>query len=151
MPHSNAASPVIKNAWLTVTAAAATATSSALSLPIADTYAIWVIVSAATGTTPTCDIVLQTSYDGGTTYVDLPLRYTQKTAAASEVLVFKNGLGNNEVALGQVVADTGGQVAKNCVFDWRYIKVKYTIGGTNPSFTFTMQVLGTPSNWNTGS
>ena len=134
--------------WLTVTAAAATATSAALKVPVADTYAIWVNVTTATGTSPTCDIVLQTSVDGGTTYIDLPLRYTQKTAAAAEVLVFKLGLGQNEVALAQVVADTGGQLAKNCVFDPNYLKVKYTIGGTNPSFTFKMYVMVLPSDWN---
>lgn len=140
-----------KAAWLTVTAAAATASSSNLTLPIGDCYALTVAVTAATGTTPTCDIVLQTSWDNGTTYRDLPLRYTQKTAAATEMIVFKLGLGNNEVALGQVVADTGGQLAKNCVFNPDYLKVKYTIGGTNPSFTFTVDAAALPSNWNSGT
>lgn len=147
MPRSNAVTPIIKT-LLASTTAAATATSSAISMGLADTYTLFLNVTAATGTSPTLDVVLQTSYDGGTTYIDLPLRYAQKTTATSNVLVFKCGLGNNEVALENAVADTGGTLAKNCVFDWRYMKIKYTIGGTNPSFTFAVYMLATPSNWN---
>lgn len=148
MPRSNVVSPILHPSLVSVSAAAATSTSSAFNMGIADTYSLCLNITAASGTTPTLDVVLQTSLDGGTTYVDLPLRYTQKSATGAAWLVFKCGLGNNEVALEQAAADTGGTLAKNCVFDWRYMKVKYTIGGTNPSFTFTLNLLGTPSNWN---
>lgn len=147
MPRSNAVTPIQKT-LVASTTASATATSSAFNMGLADTYTLYLIVSAATGTAPTLDGVLQTSYDGGKTYVDLPLRFTQKTTATTNVMVFKCGLGNNEVALEQAVADTGGTLAKNCVFDWRYMKFKYTIAGTNPSFTFSLVMLATPSNWN---
>jgi hypothetical protein len=123
---------------VTVTAAAATSSTAAFSLGgLGDSYQLILNISAATGTSPTLDAVLQTTFDG-TNYVDLPLRYTQKTAAGIAFLVFKLGLGMNEVALEQAVADTGGTLAKNCLFDPFHMKVKYTIGGTNPSFTFTL-------------
>lgn len=148
MPRSNVAVPVLKPALVSVAAAPATSTTAAFALGLADTYSLYFTIATATGTSPTIDVVLQTSIDGGTTYVDLPLRYTQKTAAGTAVLVFKCGLGNNEVAIENAVADTGGTLAKNCVFDWRFMKAKYTIAGTNPAFTFTLNLIGTPSNWN---
>lgn len=147
MPRSNAVTPKLFSVQSSVTKTA-TYTSSAFAMPLGDTYSLFLNVSAASGTSPTMDIVLQTSVDGGTTYIDLPLRYAQKTTTGAAVLVFKCGLGNNEVALENAAADTGGTLAKNCVFDWRYMKIKATIGGTNPSFTFAIYGLATPSNWN---
>lgn len=128
---------------VTVTAAAATASTAAIDMGLGDCFAIIVDVTTATGTSPTCDIVVQSALDG-TNYKDLPLRFTQKTAAAIEHLNFRLGLGNNEVALAQVAADTGGQLAKNCLFDPHKIKLKYTIGGTNPAFTFTAYIITLP-------
>src|SRR5690349_13265201 len=76
-------------------------------------------VTAVSGTSPTLDVVLQTSYDWGTTYVDLPMRFAQMTAAGVRHLVVRNGLGPSESALEQVAADTGGSLAKNANFDNR--------------------------------
>lgn len=113
-----------------------TTTSSAFSLGgLADTYAVVFNVTAASGTSPTLDIILQTSVDGGTTYVNLPLRTTQITAAGRNWLVFKLGLGDNEAAVESPAAATGGSLAKNCIFDPFFMKAVFTIGGTNPSFT----------------
>jgi hypothetical protein len=75
---------------VSVTAAAATASSAAFSVGNADCYQFVLNVTAATGTSPTMDVVVQTSFDG-TNYIDLPLRYTQVTAAAVKYLVFKQG------------------------------------------------------------
>ena len=126
----------------TVTAAAATATSSAFSAPLADVYTILINVTTATGTSPTCDVVFQGSYDKGTTYVNLPLRSAQMTAAGVHWFTFRRGLGWGEAAFNQaLVADTGGALAKNVVFDPEYMKFKYTIGGTSPVFTFNVVVF----------
>lgn len=138
MPGGTYLPPKVRRNHATVTAAAATSNTTAFSpiLGIADGYQLTLDVTAASGTTPTLDVVLQTSFDAGTNWIDLPLRFAQKTTTATEDLVFKLGLGGNEVALGQAVADTGGSLAKNCLFDPVYLRAKYTIGGTNPSFTF---------------
>lgn len=134
-----------KKGWLASAAYTTTTTSSALSLPTADCYGLHMASSAASGTSPTLDIVLQSSFDGGTTYVNLPIRFTQVTTTASEVIFFKNGLGGNEVALAQVVADTGGQLAKNCVFDPNFLKVKVTVGGSTPSITMVIHAIALPT------
>jgi hypothetical protein len=113
-----------------------TTTTSAFSLKgQGDCYHVIIKNNTVTGTTPTLDAVLQTSVDGGTTYVNLPIRSTQCTAAGQIHWVFKMGLGGNEVALESPAADTGGTLAKNCLFDPNFMKIKFTIGGTNPSFT----------------
>jgi hypothetical protein len=120
-----------------VAAAAATATSSAINVGIADEYSILINCTAATGTSPTMDVVFQTSFDKGTTYANMPLRSAQLTAAGVHWFTFRRGCGWGEAAFNQaLVADTGGALAKNVVFDPQYVKFKYTIGGTNPAFTF---------------
>lgn len=132
---SNLTRPIIR---VEVASAAytTTTTTARFQMPVgADTYQLLFNATTVTGTSPTCDIVLQTSYDKGTTYVNLPLRSTQITAAGLRFWVFKLGLGNNEVALESTAASTGGTLAKNCVFDPEYMKAVLTIGGTNPSFT----------------
>ena len=115
-----------------------------LTLGMGDCFSIGLEVTAATGTSETLDCVAQTSLDG-TNWVDLPIRWTQKTTATSvgtpEWLVFRMGLGQNEVALGQVTADTGGQLVKNCIFNPAFFRVKYTIAGTNPSYTFKLNTM----------
>lgn len=124
---------------------ATTTTSAAFSLPgDGDSYAILIRTTAATGTSPTMDAVLQTSIDKGTTYVNLPIRSTQITAAGQNWMVFRNGLGQDEVALENPAADTGGTLAKNCIFDPNCMKIKFTIGGTNPSITSVVYAAALP-------
>lgn len=119
-----------------------TTTTAAFAMPIADSYHILINHTAVTGTSPTCDIQLKTSVDGGTTYVGLPIRSTQVTAAGQTSFIFKLGLGPSDTALESPSAATGGTLAKNCIFDPRFMKLTFTIGGTNPSFT-SVVYLGT--------
>lgn len=130
-----------KARFVTAIASAAyttTTTSAAFAMPgaaNADTFVLIFRHTAATGTSPTMDAVVQSSVDGGTTYVNLPLRTTQVTAAGQNYIVWKMGLGESDAALESPAADTGGTLAKNCLFDPAFMKVKFTIGGTNPSIT----------------
>lgn len=134
--------PII-NTLIASTAYTTTTTSAKFSLPgRADTYMILINATTVTGTSPTLDCVVQTSVDKGTTYVNLPLRSAQLTAASQSMMVFKLGLGNNEVALETGAAPTGGTLAKNCIFDPEYMKIKFTVGGTNPSFTAVVYGAG---------
>jgi hypothetical protein len=131
----------------TVVASAAytsTTTTAKFELPgVSDSYSI-IMTHTVTGTSPTADIVLQTSVDGGTTYVNLPIRSTQVTATGTTHMVFRMGLGQNEVALESPAADTGGTLAKNCIFDPKFMKLKFTIGGTSPSFTTVVYAAAVP-------
>ena len=70
-------------------------------------------VTAASGTTPTCAVKIQHSANNSA-WADL-VTFTQATAATSERI---------EVAAGTTVN--------------RYLRAIYTIGGTAPSFTFTV-------------
>lgn len=143
MPR-NLQKPVLKT-WLTVAATATTATSAALALPMADAYTVYFNVTTGSGTTPTLDIVFQTSFDGGTTYGNIPFRLTQITGTGVAAMTFRLGLGVGEAGAESVgvVADTGGTLYKPCVFDPNFMKLKYTIGGTNPSFAFTVYYIAT--------
>jgi hypothetical protein len=67
-------------------------------------------VSAASGTTPTLDVLIQTSYDNSTWRS--VASFTQATSTTTERLSF-SGLD-------------------------RYVRAKATIGGTTPSFTYSV-------------
>lgn len=122
-------------------AVTATGVSSTFALKMADTYTFYVVASSVTGTSPTLDIVYQSSYDNGTTFVNLPWRHTQLTAAATLVMTVRLGLGVGEVATEQAAAATGGTLAKPAVPpDVRKMRLSYTAGGTSPSFTLLVLV-----------
>jgi hypothetical protein len=131
------------------TATTSTYTSSTLDFKNAESYTLFLSSGTGTGTSPTLDWVVQTSFDDGTTWLNLPLRSAQITTGATvTTLIFRNGLGDNEVAVNQIVAATGGTLAKNCNFVPAKMRIVGTIGGTNPSYAtlaaylFTMP-LGT--------
>lgn len=123
-----------------------TTTSSVTALPLAESYTIVFDVGAGGGSTPTCDIVMQVSYDKGTTYINAPIRGTQVTTGANlDWITFHNGLGYSAAAATQAgVADTGGILAKNFAFDPTYVKFKCTLSGTSPSFVTKIHIFSNP-------
>lgn len=123
----------------------ATGNSAVFTLPLADTYTFTVVTSSVSGTSPTLDIVYQTSYDGGTTFVNLPWRHTQLTAATTLVMTVRLGLGVGEVASEQAAASTGGTLAKPAVpCDLTQMRLGYTVAGTSPSFTLLVLLAALP-------
>lgn len=96
-----------------LSSAARTATGASTANELGDvaTLRLLVDVTAVSGTTPTLDITVETSYDGSTNWRSLGT-FTQKTTVTTERKSF------------------GG-----CD---RYVRVSYTIGGTTPSFTFSI-------------
>lgn len=121
--------------------ATATATNHVdFTLQPCDSLSIIVSSGAGTGTSPTCDVAVQTSPDGGTTYVTVQ-RFTQiTTSAAAETISFKPYLGVGDAATAIVSAATGGQLKGNCVMA-RDCRILYTVGGTNPSFALKAWVV----------
>lgn len=83
-------------------------------------------VTAASGTTPTLDVKLQSKDPISGKYVDLPgAAFTQKTAASTDDLTVYPG-----------VAETANETVSDVISGvWRAVA---TIGGTTPSFTFTL-------------
>ena len=113
-------------------------------LPLADAYTFYLNSTTVTGTSPTLDVVFQTSIDGGTTYVNIPWRYAQQTAAAVNIMTVRCGLGIGEVGAETAVAATGGTLNKPCVFDPNFMKAVFTIAGTSPSFTVSLTSIALP-------
>jgi len=136
--------PTIKT-LVSSAAVTATGSSAAFSIGMADTYTFILNTTAVSGTTPTMDVVYQTSIDGGTTYVDIPWRHTQITAAGTNYLTVRLGLGIGEVGAEGAAADTGGTLAKPTVVDVLHMKIKYTIAATTPSFTFSLTLFAMPT------
>jgi hypothetical protein len=144
----------MQNNTVKILASAATVTatgnSTAFTLPLADTYAIWLNITAASGTTPTLDVVLQTSPDGGTTWLNLPIRFAQLTTTGQSLVRFQPTMGLGEIATSAAVAGTGGALAQNTPFiGFEYqgslgaaaqtatMRFGFTATGTTPSFTYT--------------
>lgn len=88
-----------------------TATGNGASVEVGDKAVgrLLLDVTARTGTTPTLDVTIQTSFDGVTWRT--AGTFTQATAT--------------------------GQQRISCMLD-RYVRAIWTIGGTTPSFTFSI-------------
>jgi hypothetical protein len=75
-------------------------------------------VDAASGTSPTLDVVVQDTVDGGDNWATIGT-FTQKNAAGQQTInIVKSGSAGTPV-----------------MFSDR-VRISYTIGGTTPSFTF---------------
>lgn len=105
--------------------AALTATGQSSSIDLGAEYkddvAVIMNVGAVSGTSPTLDMVIQKSTDNSTWVTGAT--FTQVTAA-------------NKLGCGQVNMDGG----------YRYLRASYTIGGTSPSFTLSVEVMARHEN-----
>lgn len=138
MALSLSPNPLIQKV-LTVASTAVTATSPVFAIPVADAYTFYLNVTTATA--GTCDVVFQTSLDGGTTFVNVPWRFAQiATTTGCLVLNTRTGLGpGNDITAptgtGTLIAATGGALSLQAVVDPRNMKVTYTIATGPDAFT----------------
>lgn len=119
----------IKNDALTVfTSAARTTTTNGSDLTNVGARGVMLVldVTAASGTTPTLDVKLQYKDPVSGKYVDIPgAAFAQKTGTGTDSLLVYPG-----------VAETANrEVSTHLGKSWRAVA---TIGGTTPSFTFTL-------------
>jgi hypothetical protein len=93
---------------------ALTASGNSLTFDLGDAEQIVATldVSAASGTSPTLDVVIEDSADGSVW--NTLATFTQKTTIATEVLRITNAFHNR-------------------------VRAKYTLGGTSPNFTATLK------------
>lgn len=122
--HASAQDTRVSQPLVVLPSAARTSsgTSSALcGLGGYDRFAMALVVTAVSGTSPTLDVTWQHSIDGGTTWFTV-VAFTQKTTAVNELRVES-----------EVLAATA-EVWGDCM------RVSYTIGGTTPSFTFKVDL-----------
>ena len=117
------------NHELTVLASAArtaTANSSDMENRAARGVRLFLNVSAVSGTTPTLDVKVQVKDPISDTYIDLPnAAFAQKTTTGSDELTIYPGV---TTAANRAVSTALSQ-------KWRVVA---TIGGTTPSFTFSV-------------
>lgn len=106
--------PSVSKVLLNAATIGATGASTAFSLPVADSYLL--VLHATTVNSSSIDAVLQTSPDGGTTWLNLPLRFAQLTAAGDAYIRFQYTMGFGEAASAGSVANTGGALAQNTPF-----------------------------------
>lgn len=131
--------PIIKSCF-TLANTSTSGTSTAFSIPIADSYTFYLQVATAQ---TSCATAFLTSIDQGTTYVAVPWKFAGVTTVTGTfVLNVASGLGNaGDVSLptgtGAFVDATGTgttALALRSVVDPRYMKIAYTLSG-NSSWT----------------
>jgi hypothetical protein len=93
-------------------------------------------VTAQSGTTPTLDLYIQTSYDGGLNWVDIAAA-TQITTVTGITILSHNPDGGT--ASPSFIATDGTKTGgTNKVVGWGdRLRLKWKIGGTTPSYTFS--------------
>lgn len=127
-----------------VSSAARTATdnSGAINFPITDFPGgkFRLECTAASGTSPTLDVAIQTTPDDGTTWITC-WRFAQTTDDADRELTTFWALGADGStdldAERAALATTGGALSLPTPISDK-IRVVWTIGGTTPSFTFSV-------------
>jgi len=101
-------------------ARSATGQTSGIDLKDYDGDVVFLLDSAAgTGTSPTLDVTIEDSADDSSFAAITDAAFTQVTGTASAQKLVVN-------------KDSAR----------RYVRVKYTIGGTTPSFTFSVNAIG---------
>ncbi len=131
--------PIIQSCF-TLANTSTSGTSTAFSIPLADSYTFYLQVATAQ---TSCATAFLTSIDGGTTYVGVPWKFAGvATVTGTFVLNVASGLGPGiDASLptgnGAFVDATGTgttALALRAVVDPRYMKIAYTLSG-NSSWT----------------
>lgn len=97
-------------------------------------------VTGVTGTSPTLDLVVQTSNDGGTTLLDC-VRFAQITATTTNAHYATAPVAGIQAVHGAVGAGTISASAVGVPILGRAYKAVWTIGGTSPAFTFELDAI----------
>lgn len=91
----------------------------------------------ASGTSPTLDVYVQQSLDGGTTFKDMA-HFAQLTASAANNHYVNLAVGADNVVAGAVGDATISASAVGTTPVTNIWRVKWVIGGTDPAFTFSV-------------
>ena len=132
-----------------VASAARTATgnSGAITLPTDLGGIMWLLsVTAASGTSPTLDLAIQVTDDDGTTWFTFA-GFTQHSATGEKAFVTTHDNRGIAALAEWDTSDDTAPAVHNAPLS-RKIRIVWTIGGTNPSFTFSIGIIGVRSNAN---
>lgn len=133
-----------------------TTTSTTFTMPVdLHSACFFLSVSAASGTSETLDVNIETSFDAGGTYFGV-FRFAQVTTSATArrlIACFFGGSGNTATTATnagggneQVIATagTGGALSTGCPVEPRYMRIRAVVGGTNPSYTYLVGYTALP-------
>lgn len=146
---------------LTILASAAqtaSANSAQQQVPTLRELLVTVDVTAVSGTTPTMHVWLQASNDNGATWFDLPyeMRLTDANASGTQATggqqppaylptsagaPVENTTGGRNINGSAAIAAVGKWVAIYRTFG-DYVRARWIIAGTTPSFTFSVKAVG---------
>jgi hypothetical protein len=118
--------------------AAFTATGAGDAMPGAECYTamdVLLDVTAKSGTSPTLDVYIQKLMPDNSTYQDL-IHFSQVTATGQQLCSFVQQPTATPITPQSKSATANTQVA---TLLGHTLRVAYTIGGTNPSFTFSVK------------
>lgn len=122
-----------------------TGTSSALTLPQAQSHRVVVEVQTVSGTSPTLQVIMATS-DDSTQYHEIMSLTQITTSGLGRQAIFRTYLGVGDAATEGVAALLGtADIAssadvKHGPVNPRYIKFRWVLTGTSPSFAFAIKV-----------
>ena|SRR5438874_5110583 len=125
-------------------------TSAALTLPPASSYRLILQVQTVSGTTPVLQVALATSCDAGTTYNEILQFTTATTTAQGQQMLIRPYLGIGDVATSAITSLLGtadlaaGQIVNNGPLVPGFIKVRWVVSGTLPSFAWQLQFIAIP-------
>ncbi len=115
----------------------AAATASGDSIPGADSFTsadFFFKVTAASGTSPTLDVYIQKLLPDNSTWQDI-VHFAQATSTTNALCSFVSNA-SSAPAASQTASLTAG--TQKATLLGKQIRVSYVIGGTNPSFTFSV-------------
>lgn len=122
-------------------------TSAALVLPPASSYRIICQVNTASGTGPGLVMALATSMDGGVTYNEIVSTNTVTTTGVGQQLLIRPYLGIGDAATAAAssllgTADIAAGVVNNGPINPQFIKLRFILSGTTPSFSSVNVFVG---------
>jgi len=124
-------------------------TSAIVSFPPASSYRLIAEVQTVSGTLPTLIIAVATSFNNGTTYNEVLSSTSMTTSGAGSQLLIRPYLGIGDAATTVATAlvgtaDLAAGVINNGPINSQYVKIRWIIGGTSPSFAFQVGLLSVP-------
>lgn len=130
------------SAGVLVTAAAQTAdfTSEIIKVSGCDRFGFWFVITPVSGTTPTLDITVETSFDNGTVWIPFYPNDLNSQTAASFTQITAANTGVSKYFDRYVPREKPGRNpdADNPI---PVVRLNFDLGGTTPSFTFTLAKL----------
>ena len=150
------ATPLLLLSNQTVTASG---NSPNFALPQAECYALILVATAVSGTTPAANAVLQMALDGTygngsisapavapTTWINTAMAFASLAAVGNQTLIFKPTMSIGESASVATVTP-GTASAKNSPIRRQFLRLNFGVTGTTPSFTYSLYALANPKGY----